>query len=74
MREFLSDSTYADLTDRNKLIMILLSSNENYLEMSESQQLMKGEYGVVIENIRRKLVENSFMPTSEFFQQFENDK
>ena len=74
MREFLLDSTYADLTDRNKLIIILLSSTENYLEMNESQQLMKGEYGVVIENIRRKLVENSFMPPSEFFQQFENDK
>ena len=74
MREFLSDSTYSDLTDRNKIIMILLGGTENYLEINESQQLMEGEYGVVIENIRRKLVENSFMPPRDFFQQFENDK
>ena len=74
MRDFLLDSSYANLSDRNKLILIILRGEENYISDNEIQELKDGKYGLVIENLKKQATESSFIPSKEFLQDYENDK
>ena len=74
MRDFLLNSSYADLSDRNKLILIMLSGEKNYLSDNGIQELKDGKYGLVIEKLKKQAIESSFIPSKEFLQDYENDK
>ena len=68
IEDFLLNSSYADLSDRNKLILIILSGEENYLSDNGIQELKDGKYGLVIEKLKKQAIESSFIPSKNFFR------
>ena len=71
----LSNVSFNDLSDRNKLIKIISSeSNEYFIEKNISNHFENKKYNLIIDEIEKKSKNNSYKPNSDKFYLFEDDK
>jgi len=74
MRFALSKVGFEKLTDRSKLISIILSRESDEINNELVNQLDNEIYKDAIENIIKGNIDDSFKPSEEFFYQFRNDR
>ena len=71
----LSQVSFNELTDRNKLIRIISSeSNEYLIEKNISKDFENKKYNLLIDEIKKKSKNNSYKPNSDLFYLFKDDK
>ncbi len=74
MRFALSEVGFDKLTDRSRLISIILSMENEGLNNELVNQFDSEIYKNAIKNIIKGNLDDSFKPSEEFFNQFKNDK
>ena len=74
IQKFLFDNDFDQLTDRNKLIRILITADNEYFEKNSKLAFNQPLYELAFENLEKKFLNNSYVPSEEFFEDFINDK
>ena len=74
MRFALSKVGFEKLTDRSRLISIILRSESDEINNELVNQFDNEIYKDAIENIIKGNLDDSFKPSEEFFYQFRNDR
>ena len=71
----LSQVSFNDLTERNKLIRIISSeSNEPRINKNLSKEFKNKNYSLLIDEIEKKSTDNTYKPISDQFELFKGDR
>jgi len=71
----LSQVSFDDLTERNKLIRIISSESKEFiLDKNISRELKNKNYNFLMDEIEKKSINNSYKPNSDKFDLFKGDR
>ena len=74
IKNSLSKLTFDDLSDRNKLILLLITESDTEFDETLLNKFSEPIYQNVVKNIKIKKFDNAFIPSSSLLDDFVNDK
>ncbi len=75
IKKSLSEISFDELTERNKLIWIISSkSNETNIKQKYSNRFDNKNYKLVVENLSKSNLDNSYKPNDNFLDLFKEDR